>query len=120
MLRVGLIQALGLMTNLLANAETDLGRAGWLLLLEIAGTVALGLILGNLGFATDSVILVAWLFNLWPTWYICRAAKRMGKSVLLFGAMSLLGGAVAAWAWLHSQDQWRLLERKYSGPSDEA
>ena len=108
------------MTNLLANAETDLGRAGWLLLLEVAGTVALGLILGNLGLATDSLVLVAWIFNLWPTWYICQAAKRMDKSVLLFGAMSLLGGSFAAWGWLQSQDQWRLLERKYSGHSDEA
>ena len=86
------------MSNIFANAETDLGRAGWLLILEIAGAGALGLVLSYLGLTTDYVFPLAWLFNLWPAWYIYRAAKRMGKSAFLYGAVSLLGGAVAAWA----------------------
>ena len=108
------------MSNLFSNAENDLGRAGWLLVLEVMGTVALGVLLSNFGLATDSVVLVAWLFNLLPAWYISQAAKRMGKSALLYGAVSAFGGAIAAWAWLYTQDQWRLLERKHPGPSDEA
>jgi len=96
--------------------ENDLGRAGWLLLLELAGGAALGVFLGNLGYNPDFIVPAVWLFNLLPAWYISQAATRMGKNGLLYGVVSALGGALAAWAWLVSQDYFRQLER--NSPSD--
>jgi hypothetical protein len=110
------------MFNLFAHAEENLGRAGWLLILELSGAVASGVVLSGFGVTTDYVFIGAWLFNLLPAWYISRAAKALGRSQLLYGSVSALwpAGAIAAWAWLFSRDSWQLLERKYGGPGDEA
>ena len=110
------------MFNLFAHSEKNLGRAGWLLILELTGAVAIGVVLSGFGVTTDYVFIGTWLFNLMPAWYISRAALALGRSQLLYGAISALApaGAIASWAWLFSRDSWQLLERKHGGPGNEA
>jgi hypothetical protein len=110
------------MFNPFAHSEQNLGRAGWLLILELAGAVAAGMMLSGFGVTTDYIFIGVWLFNLLPAWYISRGARSLGKSPWLYGAVSALApaGAIAAWTWLYSQDYWQLLERKHGRSSDEA
>jgi uncharacterized membrane protein YgaE (UPF0421/DUF939 family) len=79
-------------------------RAQWMLAGEIAGFVALSLLLGSLGFSTDWLFVALWLFNLATAVCFARAAAGMGKSPALHGVIAAVGppGAILSWARLLS------------------
>ncbi|MFC0682550.1 hypothetical protein ACFFGH_32365 [Lysobacter korlensis] len=110
------------MFNLFATCDESLGRAGWLLILMLGSAVALGLVLPELGIATDYVFAGVWLFNLLPAWYNAKAARALGKSRLTWGLVSELApmGALGVWAWLHSEDALHQLARRHGQPDNEA
>lgn len=88
--------------------ERNLGRAGWLMALEIVGGVALGLILVELGYASDLAIIAVWLCNLFTAWFIGKAAAAQGKRQWLY-ALPAVAPPIAIWLIfkLHSEDSMR-------------
>jgi hypothetical protein len=87
------------MFNPLEFAETNLGRAGWLLALEILGGVALGLVLAELGYASEIALIAVWLTNIITAWFIGKAAAAQGKSQWLYALFSLMP-PIAIWMFL--------------------
>jgi hypothetical protein len=81
-------------------------RAQWMLAGEIAGFVALSLLLDVLGVSTDWLFVALLLFNLATAVSFARAAAGMGKSPVLHGVIAAVGppGAILTWArlkWAH-------------------
>jgi hypothetical protein len=110
--RFGLTQALGLMFDFFANTETNLGRAGWLLLLEFIGGASLGVVLSEGGFNSDLIVPIVWFVNLFATWFLVKAAQRQGRSALLY-ALSAIGPPAAIFAFfsLYNRDVLDRLDR---------
>ena len=88
-------------------------RAGWLLLLEIGGAVALGL-----GGAPEHLVFaVVWFANLVVAWNLALAAKALGKSSLGYGLFSALAPPAAIYCFfsLHGQDAAARFDQRPSG-----
>jgi hypothetical protein len=98
------------MFNPFEFAETNLGRAGWLLTLETLGGIALALVLANLGYASEFAILAVLAVNVITAWFIGKAAAARGKSQWLH-ALPALVPPVAFWMFLklHGEDSVRRL-----------
>ncbi|MFC3552472.1 hypothetical protein ACFOLC_15820 [Lysobacter cavernae] len=105
------------MFNPLAFAETNLGRAGWLLALEILGGAAAAMVLSELGYSSDIAIIVVWLLNTATAWFIGKAAAAQGKNQWLYGLPSL-APPIAIWLFfkLHSYDAMQRLSLNSAGP----
>ena len=86
--RLGLTLALGLMSRF-SQTETNLRRAGYVLLAEVLGGVALGMLLSHLGYGIEAAILLVWVANLPAAWFLARAARLQGRNAWLTGFTSL-------------------------------
>jgi hypothetical protein len=108
------------MFNLFANCEVNLGRAGWLLLLEVLGGAALGITLGQLALPVELAMLGAWGVNFVTAWYLSKAARALGKSALLYGLFSAIGppASIASFALLHSHHALIQLARRMGATDD--
>lgn len=102
------------MFNFFAQAESNLGRAGWLLLLEFLGGAALSLVLVEFGLVGDIVLIGVWLLNFLTAWHLAKAAAAQGKSAVLHGLFSALGPptAFATFVSLYSYDMFARLDRR--------
>ena len=108
-MRVGLIQALGLMFNFssFVPSEPNLAKAGGLLLAELAAFMVASIALSELEIAgVDNVLFVGlFLFNVVPAWYLARAAKAKGRRFVFYGLFSLIpAGALFSFFILRSEE----------------
>ena len=69
--------------------ETNLRRAGYILLLEVIGGAALAALLSHFGINTDLAVLFLWVANLPVAWFLAQAAKHQGRNPWLFGFICL-------------------------------
>ena len=99
------------MFNPFAFAETNLGRAGWLIALEFIGGAAAGTVFSELGYSDDLVLVAVWPLNLVTAWFIGKAAAAQGKNQWLYGLPSALAPPIAILLFLklHSDDAMRRL-----------
>ncbi|GAB3006970.1 hypothetical protein GCM10027077_20480 [Arenimonas maotaiensis] len=88
-----LIQALGIMSSSIANADIYLSRAITFLMLVFLGFTLLGFAAGNYGISlNDTYVLICMMaLNLVPTWYIWQSAKLLGKNRWMYGGLAILG-----------------------------
>ena len=81
------------------SSEANLARAGTLLILEIRGAVALGMILGEMGLNDNLALAAAWIANLFTARYLFKAAQYQGRRALLYGLFAALAPATAILAF---------------------
>lgn len=107
------------MFNFFAFSEFNLGRAGWLLLLEFLGAGALSPLLLEFGLHGDLVPIGMWLVNFLTAWYLAKAAAAQGKSAILYGLFSALGppAAVVSFFSLYNHDTLTRLDRSTQSAS---
>lgn len=93
-------------SDALARSEISLGRAGWLLISEIVGSVVLAMVLDKFGLRGEIAMIGAWLVNFVTAWYLSKAARAQGKSALFYGLFSALGPptAIASFMSLFRRD----------------
>ena len=98
------------MFNPFAYAEANVGRAGWLLVLEILGGAVAAAVLSHLGYSSELALVAVWLLNLVTAWFIGKAAAAQGKNQWLYGVPSVLVPiAILLFFKLHSEDAMRRL-----------
>jgi hypothetical protein len=97
------------MFNPFEFAEVNLGRAGWLLSLEILGGIALASVLSTLGHAAELALVAVFGLHLITAWLIGKAAAAQGKSQWLYAIPAVLPPiAIALFVKLHGDDAMRL------------
>jgi len=72
-----------------ARLETNLRKAGYILLAEILGTVSLVILLPYFGLDRNLAILFAWICNLPAIWFLAQAAKHQGRIPWISGIISI-------------------------------
>ena len=77
------------MTKSFARLETNLRKAGYILLAEILGTASLGILLPHFGLDRSLAILFAWICNLPAIWFLAQAAKRQDRNPWISGIISI-------------------------------
>jgi hypothetical protein len=77
------------MAKRIARLETNLRRAGYILLLEILGGVLLAILLPYFGLARDWAIVFVWVANLPAVWFLAQAARHQGRNPWLAGFVSI-------------------------------
>lgn len=109
------------MFNFFAHSEFNLGRAGWLLLLEFLGAAALSLLLVEFGVRGEFVPIGMWLVNFLTAWHLAKAAAAQGKSVVLYGLFSALGppAAVVSFFSLYNHDAFARLDWSMQSTSED-
>ena len=80
--------------------ETNLRKAGYMLLAEVLGGIALGMLLSHLGRGIEPAILLVWVINLPVAWFLARAARLQGRNAWLTGLTSLPPLLAAVNFWL--------------------
>ena len=95
-----------------SNPNSNLRRAGWLLVFEIAAACLVAYQLSRSNISIAYVPIGIWLFNLLPAWYIAMAARDFEKNPWLHGLASALLPAIAisAWYWLKLTEMWKARE----------
>ena len=83
-----------------SQLETNLRRAGYVLLAEIMGGAALGMLLSYLGRGIEPAILLVWIANLPAAWLLAKAARLQGRNAWLTGLTSLPPLLAAVNFWL--------------------
>lgn len=78
------------MFNPFGQLEKNLGRAGLLLLLTLAGAIALSFVLLELGHDTALAILAVLAAMPFVAWLMSKAATVQGRNRWLYGLASLL------------------------------
>jgi len=73
----------------LAQLDTNLRRAGYVLLVVVFGGASLALLLYQFNLA-PLVILFIWTVNLPAAWFLSQAAKLQGRSAWLTGFTSII------------------------------
>jgi hypothetical protein len=81
-------------------SESNLGKAGTLLVLEIFGAAALGVVLDQIGLNSAMALVAAWIANLFTAWYLFKAAQYQGRHALLYGLFAALLPATALLVFL--------------------
>jgi hypothetical protein len=102
------------MLNIFAQAEVNLGRAGWALVVTFLGSAAASFALGSVGFNPD-LGLVVFLVGL-PAiaWFMSQAARAQGRSPVLYALAGLVPPiSLLAFIKLYTRDQDVRLARKY-------
>ena len=108
------------MSNMLAHAEVNLGRAGWTLSVTLLGSVAAAMALGAAELNRDLGLLLFLVGCPVAAWFMSRAAKAQGRSPLLYGLAGLIPPlAVLAIIKLYTRDLEIRLAQKY-GPGQDA
>ena len=107
------------MFNIFADAEVNLGRAGWALAITFLGSVAASFVLGSLGFGGDWGVAVFLVGLPAIVWFMSQAARAQGRNPILYG----LGGVIPpfsliAFFQLYTRDQEVRLARKYGAGQD--
>lgn len=103
-------------------SESNLAKAGTLLLLEFVGGIALSFVLDQLGFNGDLAFCAAWLLNLLTAWYLYKAACYQRKRATLYGLLSALAPflAMVAFFRLYGHDRGALWSASINRSKDEA
>jgi hypothetical protein len=73
----------------LAQLDTNLRRAGYVLLIVVLGGALLALLLYQFNLASLAVLFV-WAVNLPAAWFLSQAAKLQGRSAWRTGFVSLI------------------------------
>ena len=93
------------MLNPFAKVETNLGRAGWIILLGVLISCVLGILLTSFGRDSDLAFLLGLAAFPFAAWFMAQAALHQGRSGLLFGVASLLPPfAILAFITLYGRD----------------
>src|SRR5688572_6401401 len=93
------------MLNPFAEIEINLGRAGWIILLGVLSSCALSLLLLSLGHDSSPAFLLGVLAFPFAAWFMAQAARRQGRSGLLFAIATLLPPfAILAFIALYTRD----------------
>jgi hypothetical protein len=79
--------------------EVHLGRAGSLLMVEVVGGFAVGMVLSRIGWNPDLAVVAMWLVNLVVAWFLAQAARALGRSALGYGLFSALAPFTAFYGW---------------------
>lgn len=82
-------QALGLMLKEHAQLDTNLRRAGYILLMGVMGGAFLALLLHQPNLAPLALLFVSTV-NLPTAWFLSQAAKLQGRSAWLAGFLSIV------------------------------
>ena len=72
----------------LSQLETNLRRAGYILLLEVIGGVLLALLLSQFDLKALAILFV-WIANLPAAWFLSQAARVQGRNAWLIGFISI-------------------------------
>ena len=93
------------MLNPFAELEVNLGRAGSIILFGVLSSCALAMLLTGLGRDSSPAFMLGVAAFPFAAWFMGHAARRQGRSGLLFGVATLLPPlAILAFVTLYVRD----------------